>query len=128
VFVPAARGTPVTVIALEAQVGPARRLPLPGSPPRLLTLHRVERAGTTRASVLIYDGIGIEPASAPSELATGTPLGRVAAGPSPTGLGIEVRQLRRGVDLGSLDGETALRDSSSLACDARNGLPLKPAP
>jgi len=128
IFVAAPRGTPVMVIALEAQSGPARRLPLAGSPPRLLTLHRIERAGATRSYVLVYDGISIEPSSEPSELPVGTPLGRVAAGPSPTGLGIEVRQLRRGVDLGSLDGETALLDSSSLSCDARNVLPLKPAP
>lgn len=128
VFVPAPRGTPVMVIALEAQVGPARRLPLAGSPPRLLTVHRVERAGATRSYVLTYDGISVEPSTEPSDLPVGTPLGRVAAGPSPTGLGIEVRQLRRGVDVGTLDGEAALLDSSSSSCDARNVLPLKPAP
>jgi hypothetical protein len=128
VFVPAPRGAPVMAIALEAQVGPARRLPLAGSPPRLVTLHRVERAGAARSYVLVYDGISVEPASAPSELPVGTPLGRVAAGPSPTGLGIEVRQLRRGVEPDSLDGAAALLDSSSLSCDARNVLPLKPAP
>ena len=128
VFVPAPRGTPVMAIELEAQVGAARRLPLTGAPPRLLTLHRVERAGATRAYVLVYDGISIEPSAEPSELPVGTPLGRVAAGPQPTGVGIEVRQLRRGVDLGSLDGASALLESSSLSCDARNVLPLKPAP
>jgi hypothetical protein len=78
--------------------------------------------------VLVYDGISAEPTSEPSEVPVGTPLGRVAASPSPSGLGIEVRQLRRGVDLGELDAEAALLDSSSLACDARNVLPLKPAP
>jgi hypothetical protein len=128
VFVPAPRGTPVTAIALEAQVGPARRLPLAGSPPRLLTVHQVERAGAARTYVLVYEGIASEPSSEPSELPVGTPLGRVAAAPTPTGLGIEVRQLRRGVELGLLDGETALLDSSSLSCDARNVLPLKPVP
>jgi len=127
VFVAAPRGTPVMAIALEAQVGPARRLLLGGAPPRLLTLHRVERAGAPRAYVLIYDGVSVEPSGEPSELPVGTPLGRVAPAPVP-GLGIEVRQLRRGVDLGSLVAEAALLDSSSLICDARNVLPLKPAP
>ena len=52
----------------------------------------------------------------------------LTATPAPTGLGIEVRQLRRGVDPSALDGEAALLDSSSLSCDARNVLPLKPGP
>jgi hypothetical protein len=128
VFVAAPRGTPVMVIALEAQVGPARRLPLAGSPARLLTVHRVERAGAARTYALVYTGIDVQPASEPSDLPVGTPLGRVSDAAAPTGLGIEVRQLRRGVDLGSLAGETVLLDSSSLSCDARNVLPLKPGP
>lgn len=128
VFIPAPRGTPVMAIELEGQIGPARRLPLAASPPRLLTLHRVERAGASRSYLLLYDGISVEPSTEPSELPVGTPLGRVAAAPAPTGLGIEVRQLRRGVDPSALDGEGALLDSGSLSCDARNVLPLKPGP
>ena len=128
VFIAAARGTPVMALALEAQVGPARRLIVGGSPPRLLTLHRVERAGAARTYVLAYDGLVVEPSSEPSEIPVGTPLGRIAAGPAPTGLGIEVRQLRRGVDPATLDAARVLLDDISLSCDARNVLPLQPAP
>ncbi|HWO11593.1 MAG TPA: hypothetical protein VNN80_18995 [Polyangiaceae bacterium] len=128
VFVAARQGTPAMAIALEAQVGPARLLRLGGPAPRLLTLHQVERGGATRTYVLLYAGLVVERSVEPGEIAVGTPLGRVAPSPAPTGLGIEVRQLRRGVELGPLDAEQALLDDNSLSCDARNVLPLQPAP
>lgn len=58
-------------------------------------------------------------ATCPSE--TITARGAGALGPA------VVRQLRRGVDADRVAPERLLRDSHSLACDARNVLLLKPA-
>lgn len=125
-FVAAPRGVPVTAISLEAQVGPTRRWVTPTSPPRLLTLHRVDRAGAPRTYVLAYDGVTFDGAPGSTEIDVGTPLGRVAPASGITGLGLTARQVRRGVDAESVRPERLLLDSSSLACDPRNVLPLKP--
>lgn len=128
VFIAAPKGTPVTAIELEAQVGPAQRWTTAGLSARLLTLHRVERAGSLRTYALVYDGLTFEPAPGLADIAVGTPLGRIAGDGDRAGLGVEVRQLRRGVDPAALGAEALLLDSNSLACDARNVLPLKPGP
>jgi hypothetical protein len=127
-FVAAPRGVPVTAIELEAQTGPTRRRVTTSSPPRLLTVHRVERAGAPRTYVLSYEGLAFDAAPGASDVAVGTPLGRVAAAPGITGLGLTVRQLRRGVDPERVPPERLLSDSTSLACDPRNVLPAKPLP
>jgi hypothetical protein len=126
-FVAAPRGVPVTAIELEAQTGPTRRWVTATTPPRLLTVHRVERSGATRTYVLEYDGLAFDAAPGASDVDVGTPLGRVAASSGVTGLGLSVRQVRRGVDVASTAPERLLLDSSSLACDPRNVLPSKPA-
>jgi hypothetical protein len=125
-FVAAPRGVPVTAIELEAQAGPTQRRVVPTAPPALLTLHRVERSGATRTYVLAYAGLTFDALPVASDVPVGTPLGRVAPGPGVTGLGLSVRQLRRGVDPDTTPPERLLLDSSSLACDPRNVLPAKP--
>jgi hypothetical protein len=127
-FVAAPRGVPVTAIELEAQAGPTRRWVVGTTPPQLLTIHRVERSGATRTYVLVYEGLAFDARPGISDVAVGTPLGRVASRPGVTGLGLSVRQLRRGVDADSVPPERLLLDSSSLACDPRNVLPPKPSP
>jgi hypothetical protein len=99
---------------------------VPTSPPRLLTLHRVERSGATRTYVLAYEGLSFDALPAASDIPVGTPMGRVSPGRGVTGLGLSVRQLRRGVDPENTPPERLLLDSSSLACDPRNVLPAKP--
>jgi len=127
-FVAAPRGVPVTVVSLESQAGPTRRWVTATTPPRLLTLHRVERSGSTRTYVLAYDGVGFDPTPGMREIAVGTPLGRVARAPGITGLTLRVRQLRRGIEPENVPPERLLLDTSSLACDPRNVLPLEPGP
>jgi len=125
-FVAAPRGVPVTAVNLEAQSGPTRRWVTAGVPPRLMTLHRVERSGSMRTYVLAYEGVAFDTAPGMQEIVVGTPLGRVAAGRGVTGLTLQVRQLRRGVEPENLPPERLLLDASSLACDPRNVLPLEP--
>jgi hypothetical protein len=125
-FVAAPRGVPVTAVSLEAQSGPTRRWVTASVPPRLLTLHRVERSGSTRTYVLAYEGVAFDTTPGMQEIVVGTPLGRVAAGARGTGLTLQVRQLRRGVEPENLPPERLLLDASSLACDPRNVLPLEP--
>jgi hypothetical protein len=128
IFVPAPRGVPVTAISLEAQTGPTRRWVTASSPPRLLTAHRVDRAGSLRTYLLVYDGVAFDPAPGLTDVEVGTPLGRVAPARGATGLGLRVHQLRRGVNVEDAAPERLLLDTSSLVCDARNVLPLQPAP
>ncbi len=127
VSIAAPRGTVVTAISLESQAGPTRRVVTPGPRPRLLTLHHVERHGAARTYLLSYDGSSFDPTPGTIDVDVGTPLGQIKAGPGVTGLLLAVRQLRRGVDADRVSPERLLRDSHSLACDARNVLPLKPA-
>lgn len=126
-FIAAPRGVPVTALSLEAQSGPTRRWVTATTPPRLLTLHRVERSATLRTYVLAYEGVAFDTPPGLTEVAVGTPLGRVAARPGNTGLALRVRQVRRGVEPENLAPERLLLDASSLACDPRNVLPLEPS-
>jgi hypothetical protein len=130
-FVAAPRGVPVTAVSLEAQTGPTRRWVTPAtptSPARLLTVHRVDRGGSLRTYVLVYDGIAFDTAPGSADVDVGTPLGRVANGRGATGLALRGYQLRRGVTPEDATPERLLSDPSSLVCDVRNVLPLKPAP
>src|SRR5690606_11730969 len=119
-FVATPRGVPVTAISLEAQAGATRRWVTATTPPRLLTLHRVERSGALRTYVLAYAGVAFDTAPGIAEVAVGTPLGRVAAHPGITGLELRVRQLRRGVEPEDQRPDHLLLDATSLACDPRN--------
>jgi hypothetical protein len=127
VFIPASRGTPVTALTLEAQAGPTRVSVTATTPPRLLTLHRIERGGSLRTYVLAYDGIAFDAPPGTRDVDVGTPLGRVSAGDGATGLSLAVRQLRRDLDPSNVPSERWLLDATSIACDARNVLPLAPA-
>lgn len=126
-FVAAPRGVPVTAVSLESQSGMTRRWVTASVPPRLLTLHRVERSGSTRTYILAYEGVAFDPTPGIRDIVVGTPLGRVAAAPALTGLTLQVRQLRRGVEPENVAPERLLLDASSLACDPRNVLPLAPS-
>jgi hypothetical protein len=127
-FVAAPRGAPVTAVSLEAQTGPSRRWVTASTPPRLLTLHRVDRGGSLRTYVLVYDGVTFDTTPGIADVDVGTPLGRVAPSSGTSGLGLRVHQLRRGINPEDVAPERLLLDPSSLACDARNVLPFKPAP
>lgn len=128
VSIPAPARTVVTLIALERQVGSARRLSVPGPEPRLLTLHRVERHGVTRTYILSYEGLSFDTSAADAELPVGTPLGRLSpgAGQARSALHLTVRQVRRGIQAEQLPPQRLLSDAVSLSCDPRNVLPMKP--
>jgi len=119
--------TLVTVIGLEHQTGPARRLILRGPVPRLLTLHRVSRNGVARSYLLSYDGLTFDATAADADVPVGTPLGQLRPSADGAALQLRVRQLRRGANLEQLPVERLLSDSVSLECDPRNVLPPKPA-
>jgi hypothetical protein len=127
VFIAAPRGTPITALMLEAQTAPTRVSQTSSTPPRLLTLHRTERGGSVRTYVLVYDGITFDASPGTQEVSVGTPLGRVSAGDGATGLALSVRQFRRDLEPSSVPPERLLLDATSIACDARNVLPLAPA-
>jgi hypothetical protein len=127
VFIPAPRGTAITALTLDAQTGPTRVSVTATTPPRLLTLHRTERGGSLRTYVLTYDGIAFDTPTGTQEVNVGTPLGRVSASDGAAGLSLGVRQLRRDLDPSSVPSEQWLQDATSIACDARNVLPLAPA-
>jgi hypothetical protein len=126
VFIAAPRGTPITALMLEGQAAPTRVAVTATTPPRLLTLHRTERAGSVRTYVLIYDGIAFDTPPGTQEVSVGTPLGRVSAGDGATGLGLGVRQFRRDLDPGAVPPERLLLDATTIVCDPRNVLPLAP--
>lgn len=128
VLIPAPARTVVTLISLEHQSGPARRIVLPGPEPRLLTLHRVTRHGVTRTYVLGYEGLTFDTEAMDADVPVGTPLGRVSASRGRAALRLTVRQLRRGARPERLPAHRLLSDAISLACDPRNVLPTKTNP
>lgn len=129
--VAARAGVYVHAIALESQVGDARRASIGEPQPQLLTLHRVERSGAQRLYVVSYSGVDVEASAAAAgatwtKVTTGTRIARISSAPPPIGLRFHVRQLRRGVDAERTAPERLLRDSHSVPCDPRNVLPLRP--
>jgi hypothetical protein len=124
-FVAAPPGTPVEVVALDAQAGAARLLFV--SPTRVITLHRVARNGATSSYVLLYEGLNAAATGPATELAPGSRLGTIS--PSPrlaTGLRLAVRQVRAAIDAEQVPVDRLLSDSHSVECDPRNVLALRP--
>jgi hypothetical protein len=132
-LVPAARGAAVRLVRLEHQEGEAEVLhagELAGVPGRtVVTKHAVRDTGGLREYLAIFGNLArIEPAvtrgMAPKD---GQTLGTVgdAATPGSPALDYEIRRLRSGVVVRSLEPADFVADARTVGCDARNVLPLK---
>jgi hypothetical protein len=126
-FVSATPGTTVLAMQLEFQIGSTRRLANTSAAGALITLHRVTRNRVERAYLLRYDGVVFPAIPHDVEVGVDAPLGQVRAEPRASGVTLIVRQLRQGIDPDGMPALSLLRDSHSLACDARNVLALTPA-
>jgi murein DD-endopeptidase MepM/ murein hydrolase activator NlpD len=128
---PQKRGTPVSLVELEHQLGDAEVLyagRLFGT--TVVTRHSVREAGRVRDYVVLFghlDSIA-EGISAGVKVARGTVVGAVGDTGSPelVHLHLEVRRARDGVDLSKVPGGGSLiAESVSVVCDPRNVLPLR---
>jgi len=133
VDLPQKKGTPITMVPLEHQVGDAEVVyvgPLFGT--TVLTRHTLREGGQLRDYLLLFGHLD---APAPGlaagvHLAAGAPVGFVGDTGSPelVHLHLEARRIRDGVDIGKVlgAGPGALIDNdSSIVCDPRNVLPLR---
>jgi hypothetical protein len=131
-------GTSVTAISLANQDGPTELVyvgDLLGA--TVVTLHSVKEAGGKHAYIVVLghlDSVAPElprPAASkrtpPIALQDGQPLGWVGARLSPrlAHLRLEVRRVRKGVDVRALQPSALIDPASTIACDPRNVLPLK---
>lgn len=131
VDLPQVKGTPVAMIALEHQEGPAEVLyagTLFGT--TVLTRHTLREGGQLRDYVLLLGHLdSISPGiSAGTTVNEGQVVGAVGdtASPNLVHLHLEVRRVREGVDLGKTPaGAPMIAESVSVVCDPRNVLPLK---
>jgi murein DD-endopeptidase MepM/ murein hydrolase activator NlpD len=123
------RGTPVTVVPLEHQVGDADVLlvgKLFGN--SVVTHHAVRESGSLRDYLVIHGHLekpatGLaRGASAPA----GTIIGYVGDSGSPgvVHLHLEVRRAREGIELATLAPFELVHNAKTVACDPRNVLPL----
>jgi hypothetical protein len=131
VDLPSPRGTPVKLVALEHQQGPAQVLyagPLFGQ--TVVTHHTVREAGVVRDYVVLHghlDSIA-QTATPGAELEDGALVGAVGDSGSPgiVHLHLEVRRVREDQDLRKVPAGAALiAESVSVVCDPRNVLPLR---
>jgi murein DD-endopeptidase MepM/ murein hydrolase activator NlpD len=130
VDLPQPKGTAVTLVALEHQVGDAEVVfvgPLFGT--TVVTRHTVHEAGRERDYLLLFAHLD---APAPSlhpgaRLAAGDLVGLVGDTGSPelVHLHLEVRRVRDGVDVDKLSPEGLVANENTVVCDPRNVLPLK---
>jgi murein DD-endopeptidase MepM/ murein hydrolase activator NlpD len=128
------RGTPVTLVALEHQVGDAEVVyagPLFGT--TVITRHTLREGGELRDYLLLFGHLERGAAEVGAHLASGDLVGLVGDTGSEglVHLHLEARRVRPGVDVGKL-GELAraspwalIADENSVACDPRNVLPLR---
>jgi hypothetical protein len=128
----AARGTPVSAIALEHQLGDAELVyvgQLFGT--TVVTHHSVREAGAIHDYLLILGhleapapGLRENPNAAVRE---GDLLGFVGdtGSPGSVHLHIEVRRLRDGVEVHHLSPWDMIHTDATIVCDPRNVLPLK---
>jgi murein DD-endopeptidase MepM/ murein hydrolase activator NlpD len=128
---PQAKGTPVHLVALEHQEGPAEVLytgPLFGT--TVLTRHTLREGGRLRDYVVLFGHLdSIAPGIAPGRTVQ---EGEIVGAVGDTGsrelvhLHYEVRRVRDEVDLGRVAaGAQLLAENVSVVCDPRNVLPLK---
>lgn len=129
-----ARDTPVTLLTLEHQQGPAELVyvgPLLGQ--SIVTRHSVREANDERNYIVILAHVDVTPslatsdAGAPRTLRSGELLG-LAGDRGTSGavhLRMEVRRIRKGVDVRGLRPAALVDGANTIACDPRNVLPLK---
>lgn len=127
-------GTPVTVPALEHQQGPAELVyvgQLLGA--SVVTRHAVREADEERDYIVVLGHLDAAPGLADSgarsaiRLHAGQRIGS-AVGRGSSGFAnvhLEVRRVRRGVDVRGLQPSALIHGASTIACDPRNVLPLK---
>jgi murein DD-endopeptidase MepM/ murein hydrolase activator NlpD len=131
VDLPQAKGTPVAMITLDHQEGPAEVVyagTLFGT--TVLTRHSLREGGQLRDYVMLLGHLdtispGISPGTSVEE---GQVVGTVGDTASPhfVHLHLEVRRVREGVDLGKVAaGAPMIADAVTVVCDPRNVLPLK---
>ena len=122
------RATPIALVALEHQEGPAEVVyvgPLFGT--TVVTRHTVREAGRLRDYLLLFGHMdstspGIRPGALVAE---GDVIGSVGDSGSPgrVHLHLEARRLRDGIDAAKLAPSALANSSSSIVCDPRNVLP-----
>jgi murein DD-endopeptidase MepM/ murein hydrolase activator NlpD len=118
-------GAAVSAIAIAGQVGPGTVLyagPLIGA--TVITRHAVTEHGRAQQYLIVDGDLGHVAAGvrAGATVAAGAPLGSIGGGAH---LYLEVRRLRQGVDASKLSVKALLDDAHSIACDARNVLPVR---
>ncbi len=131
VDLPQAKGTPVAMIRLEHQEGPAEVLyagTVFGT--TVLTRHSLREGGRLRDYVMLLGHLdAISPGITPGvSVPEGQIVGTVGdtASPRIVHLHLEVRRVRDGIDLGKVPaGFPMIADSVTVVCDPRNVLPLK---
>jgi len=124
------RGTPVALVPLEHQDGPAEVVyvgPFFGT--TVVTRHTVREAGRLRDYLVLFGHLdSTSPGIAPGALLReGDIVGSVGDSGSPgrVHLHLEVRRLRGGIDAAKLAPSSLASAASSVVCDPRNVLPLR---
>ncbi|MFO0680106.1 MAG: M23 family metallopeptidase [Polyangiaceae bacterium] len=130
VDLPQVRGTPVKLVALEHQTGPADVVyagHLFGT--SVVTRHTLREGGQLRDYVLIYGHLdGVAPGLAiGSKVEEGDVVGFVGDTGSPelVHLHLEARRVREGVDVTKRGPGELVQNEVSIVCDPRNVLPLR---
>jgi len=126
-------GTSVTLPVLEHQRGPARLIyvgDLIGK--SIVTLHSVRETGDTRDYIVVLGRLAsvfpvLDRSAAATPLEEEQLLGSVGdiGSSAPVRLRMEVRRVRRGVDVRALKPTALVDDANTIACDPRNVLSLK---
>jgi murein DD-endopeptidase MepM/ murein hydrolase activator NlpD len=124
------RGTPIALVPLEHQEGPAEVVyvgPLFGN--TVVTRHSVREAGRLRDYLMLFGHMdstspGIRPGAIVRE---GDVIGAVGDSGSPgrVHLHLEARRLRDGIDAAKLAPSALASGASSIVCDPRNVLPRR---
>lgn len=124
------RGTPVALVPLEHQEGPAEVVyvgPFFGT--TVVTRHTVREAGRLRDYLVLFGHLdSTSPGVGPGALLReGDIVGSVGDSGSPgrVHLHLEVRRLRDGIDAAKLAPSALASAASSVVCNPRNVLPLR---
>jgi len=130
VDIPQAKGTPITMVALEHQEGDAEVVyvgPFFGS--TVITRHTLREGGQLRDYVLLFGHLdAVAPGVTPgTHLKEGDGVGAVGDSGSPelVHLHLEARRMRDGVDASKLAPAAMFANENSVVCDPRNVLPLR---
>ncbi|MDP9151864.1 MAG: M23 family metallopeptidase [Myxococcota bacterium] len=130
VDLPQPKGTPVTMVALEHQLGEADVIyvgPLFGT--TLITRHPVQEGGQLHDYLILFGHLdatapGVHPGA---RVKDGDVVGFVGDTGSPelVHLHLETRRIRAGVDAAGLPPSAMIANENSVVCDPRNVLPRK---